>query len=218
MEKFMFYTIYKITNQINGKHYIGSHKTRDLNDNYMGSGKYLKHAIGKYGEQNFTKEIMFVFDTPEEMYLKEGEIVNEDFLTTENTYNLKTGGFGGFDYINSNNMRSYSKERANKISSKLKEYHADPIIKEKNNKLLNENRIKATLEIKRKYPNGTFVNKKHTDETKEKIGKTNTIKQNGEKNSQYGTIWITDGTNNLKIKKDCDIPIGWKLGRVIKKQ
>jgi hypothetical protein len=80
----MFYTIYKITNKINGKVYIGSHKTRTLDDNYMGSGKYLLRAIEKHGEDNFTKEILYVFDNPEEMYTKEAELVNDDFLAEAN--------------------------------------------------------------------------------------------------------------------------------------
>ena len=74
----MHYTIYKITNQINGKFYIGSHKTKDLNDNYMGSGKYLKHAQEKYGIENFKKEYLFIYNTDEEMYTKEAELVNID--------------------------------------------------------------------------------------------------------------------------------------------
>ncbi len=36
-----YYTIYKITNIINGMIYIGKHQTKDVNDGYMGSGKHL---------------------------------------------------------------------------------------------------------------------------------------------------------------------------------
>lgn len=49
----MKYTIYKITNKVTGKIYIGKHQTEDLNDGYMGSGKLLKRAQEKYGINSF---------------------------------------------------------------------------------------------------------------------------------------------------------------------
>ena len=109
----MYYTVYKTTNQINGKFYIGTHKTIDLNDAYMGSGILLKRAIQKHGLDNFKKEVLYLFDNPDEMFTKEAEIVTEDFLSEENTYNLKIGGFGGFDYINSSGKNVYGSNGAN---------------------------------------------------------------------------------------------------------
>jgi len=217
----MYYTIYKITNKINGKFYIGSHKTNDLNDSYMGSGKYLKHAIEKHGIDNFTKEILFIFDNPEEMYAKEAEIVNEDFLAEENTYNLKVGGFGGWDYNNTTEgqilrAHSYKKWLTAGTAGFLKKYFSDYEFRSINNEQLMANSIAGKITIKTKYPNGTFYGKTHSDDTKKKISLSVKEKSKGESNSQFGTMWITNGDINKKIKNSDPIPDGWRKGRLIK--
>ena len=60
-----------------------------------------------------------------------------------------------------------------------------------------------------------FQGKTHREETKRMIGSANSVKQRGENNSQHGTVWITNGSDNKKIKKNDDIPKGWYKGRVI---
>jgi hypothetical protein len=91
----MFYTIYKTTNLLNGKYYIGAHKTTNLEDSYLGSGVALKRAVAKYGEQNFKKEILFIFDNAVDMYNKESELVE----VSDKTYNMMEGGKGGWDHV-----------------------------------------------------------------------------------------------------------------------
>jgi hypothetical protein len=93
----MYYIVYKTTNLINNKYYIGCHKCNNLNDGYVGSGKILKRAIDKYGIENFSREILHYCNNEEEMKEKEKEIVNEKFITDLNNYNLKIGGTGGFE-------------------------------------------------------------------------------------------------------------------------
>ena len=65
-----------------------------------------------------------------------------------------------------------------------------------------------------KYDN--FKGKTHSNETKMKIGESNSISQKGEKNSQFGTCWITNEKENKKIHRGDDIPNGYRLGRKLK--
>ena len=88
----MFYTIYKITNNINKKIYIGAHKSKSLSDRYFGSGKAIKQAMKKYGKDNFAKEILFSFAEETLMWEKESELVDLKFISRIDTYNECLGG------------------------------------------------------------------------------------------------------------------------------
>jgi hypothetical protein len=155
------YIVYKITNKLDGKFYIGTHKTDNLDDGYMGSGKYLNYAIKKHGEENFSKEILFTFDNAEAMFAKEAEIVNEDFLATENTYNLRVGGFGGFDYVNS--QRDLVVKRNRKIAAQ-RDYKDPEYIKKV--PMLQKGFM---VGVARNPGNKSFTGRKHSEETKKKM-------------------------------------------------
>jgi hypothetical protein len=118
---------YKITNLLNGHFYYGVHKTNNIDDGYMGSGKRIKYAIKKYKIENFNKEILFFFDSYKEALNFESEIVNENLLKNPDCYNLMKGGFGGWDYIN-NNIQIKLKAGEN-ISKKLKFLYQEGILK-----------------------------------------------------------------------------------------
>jgi len=90
----MKYCVYQITNNVNGKIYVGAHRNDKLSD-YGGSGSLLLRAYDKYSRKNFTKEVLEIFDNEEDMFAREAEIVNEEFVADRNTYNLNLGGFGG---------------------------------------------------------------------------------------------------------------------------
>lgn len=204
----MYYTVYKITNWFNGKIYIGIHKTDDLNDNYMGSSKYLKNSIEKYGLGYFTREYLQIFDNPDDMYEMEAQLVNNEFINNINTYNLKKGGLGGWDFVNKNMNIEHCKLGQQNFCKRKEDLKFAEYIKQK----------VREIKIKRyglNY-NALFKGKNHSEETKQKI--SNTTKErlkDPTKNSQFGTMWIcnVDLQENKKIKKDEIIPSGWIAGR-----
>lgn len=148
-----YHFIYKTTNQINGKYYVGMHSTNELNDGYIGSGTLLWHSIKYHGRENFKMEILEFLPNRKELIQREKDLVNDNLLNEPMCMNLRYGGVGG--------------------------------------------------EIR------------FTDEIKAKIGKTNSVKQKGNLNSQYGKIWVTNGVENKKIKDKDLIPNGWRIGRIL---
>ena len=53
-----YHFIYKTTNVITNKFYIGMHSTDDLDDGYLGSGNYLMNSINKHGMDNHHRQIL----------------------------------------------------------------------------------------------------------------------------------------------------------------
>lgn len=206
----MHYTVYKTTCKKSGKIYIGKHQTKNLNDGYFGSGKLLGYALKKYGRDNFEKELLYVFSTEEEMNCKEAELVTEEFCAREDTYNLCPGGKGGWGYVNQNGLHSYQDDN---LSEQLRRKKISNALKGRRNPIFEvwlENAHK--IGYFQRFENG-FKGKKHSEETKRKIGKTCSLKQSGSKNSQFGTMWITNGSESKKIKKSDPIPEGFRKGR-----
>ena len=91
----MKYLIYKTTNVINGKYYVGAHKTSNIKDGYKGSGTILKQAFKEHGRKNFICEILEECVSEEHMYKRESALVTKELVEDRNTYNIATGGRGG---------------------------------------------------------------------------------------------------------------------------
>ena len=215
----MYYFIYETINEVNGMTYTGVHKTKNLNDGYLGSGKDFTKAVKKYGKENFTRTITEFCLSEELMYKREEEIVNKAYVLQENNYNKAIGGKGGGFTLEeqkkgwiAHNVAmelKFGKDYQNHINNLAivaleKKYGTEwaKIIGKKGREKLNL-----------LYPKEWWFGKKHKEESKKRIGEKNAIHQKGKGNSQYGTMWITDGVINKKIKKDQLIPSGFKKGR-----
>jgi len=206
-----FHFIYKTTNLLSGKYYIGMHSTDNLEDGYMGSGKRLRYSINKYGKENHIREILEYCDNREELAKRESEIVNLNEIAKEECINLKVGGEGGLGF--------YSLEACTKgglMAGKIQKekIESNPEYKE----ILKEQwakKVKLAHETGKIKYNG-MLGKEMTESAKRMMGDKNKIKQKGELNSQHGTCWITKDGENKKIKKD-ELPNwnkdGWINGR-----
>ena len=201
-----YHFIYKTIDTRNNNFYIGMHSTDDLNDGYVGSGKRIRNIKYRYGKDILKMEILEFVSNKEILKKRESEIVNLDLIKDKKCLNLREGGEGGFNI----DMSVKGNKRKNWLLVNDIEW-------------CENYKTKVSSGLKKAYENGTkkvcksFKDKKHTEESKNKISSSNKGKRLGVENSQYDTMWITNGIKNEKMKKNEKIPIGWCKGRIIKK-
>lgn len=134
----IFGVIYKITNLINNKIYVGKfnlqRNAKSVKfENYWGSGKLIKYAIKKHGKENFKKEIIENCVTKEELIEKERYWIKELNSFRPVGYNIGTGGEGQDNFTHhpdrelifkkiglANSNRKVSKETRLKLSESHK--------------------------------------------------------------------------------------------------
>lgn len=152
--------IYKTTNLINGKFYIGQDSKN--NPDYLGSGKLLHRAIEKYGIENFKKETLEICKNKK--HLNEREIYwIEITRAKEIGYNIASGGHGGNTYNEEISKRMSKKFKGRKVSQ-------ETIAKIKATRAKNPDKYKMSDERK-KLMSKVHKGKKHTEEWKQRQSK-----------------------------------------------
>lgn len=184
INKNMRYTVYKTINTLNGKYYIGKHQTDDPMDKYIGSGKAIQNAIKLHGRDTFVKEVLFDFDTEEEMNSKEKELITEDVVNDTMSYNMGVGGEGGPHFkgkkhseatkqkqSRSNIGRSNDYDRHTENRKKTFFAKGNQFWKNRTQKPISEE-TKEKIREKRKIQVPPNLGKKMSEEQKEKIRQT----------------------------------------------
>lgn len=166
--------IYKTTNLINCKFYVGQDSNNNLT--YLGSGEYLKRAIKKYGKENFIKEILEVCESLDELNEREKFWITNLSATTYG-YNISFGGqVGWFKGL------KHKPESIEKIREKSTGRKFSPEVIEK-----------------LKGKNNHFYGKNHSNETKEKISKSN--KGNPSWNKELKNIYSEETLKKMSKAK-----------------
>jgi len=166
----MFFKIYKTTNIVNGKIYVG--QTHYDNPSYFGSGVLLAEAIEKHGKENFIKEYIDEASSQEELDKK--EIYWIKTLNSQDRYigyNIADGGWNYFtmteetrEKISKTLKGKYVGENSFRKGLKLTEEHKKAISDALKNRSLSEETRKKLSE--------SHKGKKHTEEARQKMSKS----------------------------------------------
>lgn len=210
-----YYIIYRTTNLLNGRYYIGMHITTNIDDGYFGSGRRIKAEIKKYGRGNFERVVLEQAQSKKDLASREAELVTEKLRSDPLCLNLKNGGEGGGRIWSEAHRIAFLagsvKSGKKAVAGKIGWY--------------DEARRKAAgrkTGLMTGRVNGP-VNQHTTRTPKARAKRIQTMKdkchQQGSSNSQFNSCWVTKENKSTKIKAiDLDkfLSEGFVRGRIMK--
>lgn len=192
--------IYKTTNLVNNKIYIGQHRGAYLDENYLGSGKLLAAAINKYGKESFKCELLelcadkMALDQKEKEYIKKYNSQNNEI-----GYNISEGGQGGdLGPV----ARSHISESLRGIPKSL----------EHRKKLSEANKGKRLPESQKEKISKGNKGKILSAETKEKMSVSAKKLSHHNYKTNKGKVVVTNGFEIKYIDKQSSLPEGYIYG------
>lgn len=219
--------LYVKTHRKTGLKYLG--KTVEDPYTYQGSGIHWTNHINKHGYDCDTEVIRWCKDNES---VKAWGIFYSDLwnvVESDDWANLKREeGDGGWGYINNDKELKLAKnQRAREKTNSILEAKYGPewrtFIAKHAHKMCKENKtgIYAEDYVSVWSKNSELQQLGNTPEARSKavITQKKTFAeichQQGEKNSQYGTRWITNDKFNMKLSVKCQMPYGWRASRIM---
>lgn len=199
--------IYKITNLLNGKIYVGKRQRSVFDKYYWGSGKYISNSIELHGVENFSREVIEWCTSEEQLNIRERFWISElDARNPSIGYNLSEGGDGS---------NVGGKQNANYCF-----VHNDTqvlrILKTEVENYLSNGYVRG-----RGYGSNGACGKERSIETRSKMSASGKGKHNnkGEHNPCFGLkyYWVNDGVHNKRVCLTDPIPDGYVRGKIQKK-
>lgn len=167
----MYGIVYKATNEINGKSYVGQTKNLEQRkQQHLKTGTYFHNALKKYGFDNFKWEVIENCNSKNELNEMEFHYIKQYNTFVPCGYNLTSGGEGILEYKHTNEIKEKISKNSSKywLGKKLSENHKRKMSKSHRGKKLSTQHKQKISKSNVKY----WLGKKKSRETKEKISST----------------------------------------------
>lgn len=221
----MFGYIYKTTNLINGKIYVGKRQSSIFDENYYGSGKYFKRALKKYGKSNFSREVLEWCSNLNDLLQQEKYWIDKLNSRDLNIgYNIVEGGWGATGFKHTDKFKKSLSDRYSGAGHPLYGTHLSDSTKKKisdshkrfnavaNNKWYNNGVIERLINLNTMCIPDGFVKGRLKSSIDKMAAAHKGLKliDNGNWGKCKGKSWFTNGTIDI-MAFDC--PNGYWKGR-----